>query len=83
MFPSSVSRRKKVERELFDTLHTINPGEFICKAITCSVLRTNQVASFFCRFLRDFGVHSISHLEIMCFALRWTMEKFEGRYDLS
>ncbi|KAF6773893.1 hypothetical protein AHF37_07412 [Paragonimus kellicotti] len=33
MYPSSVSRRKKVEKELFDTLHTINPGEFICKLL--------------------------------------------------
>ncbi|KAF8564549.1 hypothetical protein P879_11143 [Paragonimus westermani] len=33
MYPSSVSRRKKVEKELFDTLHTVNPGEFICKLL--------------------------------------------------
>ncbi|CAH8502506.1 unnamed protein product [Dicrocoelium dendriticum] len=33
MYPSSLTRRKRVERELFDMLHSPNPGEFICKLV--------------------------------------------------
>ncbi|KER27332.1 LOW QUALITY PROTEIN: hypothetical protein T265_13817 [Opisthorchis viverrini] len=33
MYPSSIPRRKKVERELFDTLYSVGPGEFICKLL--------------------------------------------------
>ncbi|GAA52491.1 probable RNA-binding protein EIF1AD [Clonorchis sinensis] len=32
MYPSSIPRRKKVERELFDTLYSVGSGEFICKS---------------------------------------------------
>ncbi|THD19338.1 RNA binding protein EIF1AD [Fasciola hepatica] len=31
MYPSSVPRRKKVEQELFESLPSIESGEFICK----------------------------------------------------
>ncbi|TGZ62284.1 hypothetical protein CRM22_007530 [Opisthorchis felineus] len=33
MYPSSIPRRKKVERELFETLYSVGPGEFICKLL--------------------------------------------------
>ncbi|CAL8075014.1 unnamed protein product [Calicophoron daubneyi] len=31
MYPSSVSKRKKVEHELFNQLHSLGPDEFVCQ----------------------------------------------------